>query len=90
MSGLPDQNPSKRPEMEVDCQEPERSGLADGLANANPSKYPRTGTCANCGRKADDLFWHEQDDALYCTDVFECEGRFEALADQNPSKRPQA
>jgi len=41
--------------------------------------YPFSGTCAYCGRDRDDLFYHRQDDAFYCADVFRCEARREIL-----------
>lgn len=36
-----------------------------------------SGTCENCWRDRDDLFFHEQDEAFYCVDVLRCEARFE-------------
>lgn len=38
--------------------------------------YPHSGTCAWCQRERDDLFWHAQDQKLYCADVFRCEARY--------------
>lgn len=38
--------------------------------------YPRSGRCANCCRERDDLFWHEEDQVLYCADTFRCEARY--------------
>ncbi len=42
--------------------------------------YPHSGDCDNCGRPRDDLFYHRQDDAFYCCDVFRCEARAEIIA----------
>lgn len=33
------------------------------------------GVCAACGHEALDLFWHEEDRATYCVNVFRCEYR---------------
>ena len=35
-----------------------------------------SGTCDNCHRQRDDLFFHEQDEAFYCLDVFACQARY--------------
>lgn len=42
-----------------------------------PGSYPHSGVCGNCGRERDDLFWHADDEEMYCADVFRCEARLE-------------
>jgi hypothetical protein len=67
------------------------SVLADvqrrAILAANP--YPHHRTCANCGRRANNLFWHPGDDAFYCTDVFACEERFVGRASEQEREEEQ-
>lgn len=42
--------------------------------------YPHSGVCERCRRERDDLFFHAQDEAYYCADVFRCEARYEIQA----------
>lgn len=57
----------------------ERSPLMGIGIPREVAAYPHSGRCFNCGRERDDLFYHAQDDAYYCCDVFRCEARVQIL-----------
>jgi hypothetical protein len=51
-------------------------------------QYPIQGVCARCLRERDDLFWHDEDQATYCADVFRCEARYEMQGDREEKGLP--